>query len=172
MNDTTTAKGFFQTLFDFDFETFLTLKFLKVIYAIFTGLLLLGGAIWLVLLISTGETVPILMALFLVPVITLVYLVLTRISFELVALFFRIGENTSTMARSMAGGGVLPAAGPGGHPAAPAVQPSGPAPGRQALGGSQSGPAGRPNPGAAGQPGPAQGPQGGSSPFGGDGQNR
>lgn len=32
-----------------------------------------------------------------IPLVTLIYLILIRVSFDMIALFFRIGENTSLM---------------------------------------------------------------------------
>ncbi len=123
------AKGFFAALFDFGFTSFITLKFLKVIYAVLVGLILLGGLISFFALLSRGGFFVVL-ALVVAPVVTLVYLVLARVSLEAVALFFRIGENTSIMAgqASMTGGSPMgdgPLGGsPWGGPAGP--YPSGP----------------------------------------------
>jgi hypothetical protein len=127
MNDT--SKGFFQTLFDFNFTSFLTLKFLKIIYAVFTILLLVGGLIWFVALASASRGgAGILIPLIMVPVLTLVYLVLVRMSFELIALMFRIGENTSVMAAAFTGtqpAAAGPSAGPAGRPVPPTFRPGG-----------------------------------------------
>lgn len=97
------AKGFFAALFDFSFTSFITLRFLKVIYAILVTLILLGGLFFLIGALTQGAGAAIL-GLIAVPVVTLLYLVIARIYMELVALFFRIGENTSIMARASGGG--------------------------------------------------------------------
>lgn len=90
------AKGFFASLFDFGFTSFITLKFLRVIYGVIVVLILLTSVAILVASISQGGTYAVL-AIVVVPIVTLIYLVLTRVSLEIVALFFRIGENTSLM---------------------------------------------------------------------------
>jgi hypothetical protein len=97
------AKGFFGALFDFSFTSFITLKFLKVIYAVIVGLIGVGGFVVLVAAMTQGAATAI-AALILVPLLMLVYLVMARIYLELVALFFRIGENTSVMATSLSAG--------------------------------------------------------------------
>jgi hypothetical protein len=110
------AKGFFAGLFDFHLKTFITLKFLRVIYVVMVVLILLAGLVFFLTFAFRGG-LAILFALVVVPVITLFYLVLARIYVEVVALFFRIGENTSVMAQVLSGGGGAagsPAAGPGG----------------------------------------------------------
>jgi len=93
------AKGFFASLFDFGFTSFITLKFLRLIYGFLVVLILLTGVILLVAGLSQGGASAVLGILF-VPIITLIYLVLTRVSLEIVALFFRIGENTSLMVKA------------------------------------------------------------------------
>jgi hypothetical protein len=90
------AKGFFASLFDFGFTSFITLKFLRVIYGVVVVLILVTGVVLFVASISQGGIYAV-FAIVVVPIVTLIYLVLTRVSLEIVALFFRIGENTSLM---------------------------------------------------------------------------
>lgn len=96
------SKNFFAALFDFGFTSFVTLRFLKLIYAILVGLILLTGFIFFVALIFRGG-VSVILALVGVPIVTLFYLVLARVYTEMIALFFRIGENTSLIARGVGG---------------------------------------------------------------------
>lgn len=123
------TKGFFGALFDFGFTSFITLRFLKVIYALLVGLILLTGFVFFAGLLLRGG-VGVLLAIVGVPLVTLLYLVLARVYMEIIALFFRIGENTSVMAaaaeRAAPGGPAGPFPGPsyGGPfpgPAAPAA---------------------------------------------------
>lgn len=99
----TDARGFFATLFDLDFTSFLTMKFLRIIYAVLLGALLLMGLVYLIFGLSQGGVIAFL-SLLLVPVVTLIYIVLLRVGMEAIALFFRIGENTSKLVE-LAGGG-------------------------------------------------------------------
>jgi Domain of unknown function (DUF4282) len=123
------TKGFFAALFDFGFTSFITLKFLRVIYAILVCLILLVGVIFLVVGLSHGggDAVAV---IFVAPLTTLLYLIFVRIYMELIAMFFRIGENTSIMAAALAGQAPPPASGYGtGNfgPSGPYGGPSGPA---------------------------------------------
>jgi hypothetical protein len=93
------AKGFLASLFDFGFTSFITLKFLRVIYGVLVVLILLAGVGAFLGSILQGG-LYILIAIIIVPIVTLIYLVLTRVSMEMVALFFRIGENTTLMVAS------------------------------------------------------------------------
>lgn len=110
-NGSMQTKGFFAALFDFGFTSFITLKFLKVIYGVLTVLVLLVGLVFLLAGLSKGGGTAVL-SLVGAPVVTLLYLVFIRISMEVIALFFRIGENTSVMATALAGQ-TPPPAGPG-----------------------------------------------------------
>ena len=113
------AKGLFAGLFDFGFTTFITLKFLRVIYIVLMVLILLGGLVFFLRLLFEGGA-SVVLAIVVVPFVTLLYLVFARIYMELIALFFRIGENTALLAAHAGGppaGGPL-GSGPGG-PAPP-----------------------------------------------------
>lgn len=138
----TDAKSFIGGLFDFSFTTFVTLKFLRVIYGILVVLILLGGLAFLLRALSLGG-VGVVLGLIFVPLGTLLYLVFARMWMELIAVLFRIGENTSTLVALMSPG----AGGPGG--------PGGPLPGGAPWGGGQGGPAPQaPYTGGPGQGGP------------------
>lgn len=90
------AKGFFASLFDFGFTSFITLRFLSVIYGVAVVLILLTSGALLAASLSQGGMYAVL-AIVVIPIVMLLYLVVTRVSLEIVALFFRIGENTSLM---------------------------------------------------------------------------
>jgi len=120
------AKGFFASLFDFGFTSFITLKFLRLIYGVLVVLILLGGVVVFLGSISQGG-IYILVAIVIVPIVTLIYLVLTRVSMEMVALFFRIGENTNLMVAAAGSAGPTsegPRSGLGPYPG-PTGPPSG-----------------------------------------------
>ncbi len=100
------------------------------------GLIALGALVFLVVGLSQGGGEA-LATLIVVPAVAFVYLVIVRISMEAVALFFRIGENTSAL---VAAAGLPPSGGygqvgpghggtgPAGHAGAsePPARPSGP----------------------------------------------
>jgi hypothetical protein len=90
-------KGFFATLFDFSFTSFVTLKFLRVIYAIAVVAIGLATLVWMGIIGSQGG-ILVLVALVLGPLAGLLYLISVRVGFEVIAVLFRIGENTSVLA--------------------------------------------------------------------------
>jgi hypothetical protein len=102
------TKGFFAGLFDFGFTSFITLKFLRIIYALVVALILLVGLIALIAGLSQGGATAV-ASILLVPLGALLYLVFTRVTMEVIALFFRIGENTSVMAAAATGQAPPPA---------------------------------------------------------------
>lgn len=121
------TKGFFSGLFDFGFTSFITLRFMKVIYAILVVLILLAGAIFLIGGLSAlvnGEASGLLL-LIVAPLVTLLYLVMARIWMEMIALFFRIGENTSIMASAVQGPGGGTTVGAAGGPSGSTPPPPG-----------------------------------------------
>jgi hypothetical protein len=103
------TKGFFAALFDFGFTSFITLKFLRVIYTILVCLILVVGLIFLIYGLSQGGG-PAVAFILVAPLVTLLCLIFVRIYMELIAMFFRIGENTSIMAARLSGQAPPPAA--------------------------------------------------------------
>lgn len=99
----TQSKGFFGSLFDFGFTSFITLKFLRVIYAVVVVLIILTGLFLVVRGLTQGGAGAV-FGLVIAPILTLLYLVLARIYLEVVAVLFRIGENTTIMARALGAG--------------------------------------------------------------------
>ncbi len=114
-------RGFLASLFDFGFTTFVTLRFLKVIYGIVMVLIGLGALGVFVSLASQGAGSAVL-ALVLVPIGALLYLVFARIYLELIALLFRIAESTARIDQHLTAGGGAGPAGPG-SPAGYVSQP-------------------------------------------------
>lgn len=74
----------FPSHFDFSFTTFIALRFLKVIYAIAVGLVILFGAIMFFALASKGG-MGALLALIIVPLGVLFYLMTIRVYMEIIA---------------------------------------------------------------------------------------
>lgn len=113
----TDSKGFFAALFDFEFKTFITVKFVKVIYIVLMAVLFLSAALYFLLALvvgfsDDGSPLLILVALIFIPLITLVYLVFLRLFMEAIVVFFRIGESTSAMAAALPSSGTSAGAPP------------------------------------------------------------
>jgi hypothetical protein len=95
-----------------------------VIYTFLVCLILLVGLLFLVIGLSQGGGTAVVVS-FLAPLATLLYLIFVRIYMELIAMFFRIGENTSIMAAKLTGQAPPPAApGYGYDPGAPTGPPT------------------------------------------------
>lgn len=88
-----TSKGFLAALFDFEFKTFIALKFIKVIYIIAIALVGLGGVVVFFTALANNQIGAALAAL----VFMFFYLVGIRVWLEVIALLFRIGEDTSAI---------------------------------------------------------------------------
>ena len=96
------SKGFFAALFDLKFQSFVTLRFLSVIYVLVLVAIGLAALFWFIALATQGAG-PALLGLVVVPIITVIYVIFARMSLEVIAVLFRISENTTRMVA--AGGG-------------------------------------------------------------------
>ncbi len=86
-------KSFFAGLFDWDFKQFVALKFIKVIYIIGAIVIALGAISFIVAGFSRSFGAGIWAAI--VALIGgLLYLIFFRVWLEVIAMLFRIGENT------------------------------------------------------------------------------
>jgi Domain of unknown function (DUF4282) len=146
-------KGFFGSLFDFSFDSLVTTKIIRVLYALSVVLFTIGGLIFLITGLASGRASGKIFALIAVPLFYLVYLTATRVWMEVLIVVFRMGDDIRAI--RMSGGGLGPRAVPGG-----------PAPVGPYSGGPYSGvpPAGRPPGGPP--PGPPPGPPAGGPPTG------
>lgn len=95
--------GFFQALFDTSFTDLITMRFLKVIYMLVLVLSALGllVAVLGAFAVDAGQGF-----LFLIVggAAWLLYVILIRVSLEVIAVLFKIGDNTERMANSLGGG--------------------------------------------------------------------
>ncbi|MCX5287092.1 MULTISPECIES: DUF4282 domain-containing protein [unclassified Streptomyces] len=92
----TPAKGFFAGLFDFGFTTFVTPKVIKFAYVVITIII---GISWIVSIASgfrhsSGWGI---LALVFGPLVALLWLIVYRITFELVMVIFSIGSDVHTI---------------------------------------------------------------------------
>lgn len=111
--------GFFSSLFDFSFTSFITTKLIKVLYV----LALIAVGVWALALLIAGLSRGGAAAFFSIVGAVLGFffgVIYVRVLLELIIVVFRVGENTATMARAL-GGQAWP--GGGAPPAAPPAQP-------------------------------------------------
>jgi hypothetical protein len=113
-----TNQTFFGTLFDTSFSSFITTKFIRVLYVVLI-LLVAVGSLFGVFGVSTAlsEFMPwviaFVLALPVTAVLFLVYVILARIWLEIIIVVFRMAENIQKMAdRSAAGSSGGGGAGP------------------------------------------------------------
>ncbi|CAM3196828.1 DUF4282 domain-containing protein [Stackebrandtia soli] len=90
-------KGFFSSLFDFTFKSFVTPKVIQIYYVVALIVIGLAGLGMLLSFLISGEPVLIIIGIIVVPLVIFIYLLLVRMGLELVANIFRIGENIQAM---------------------------------------------------------------------------
>jgi len=97
------AKGFFESLFDFSFTSFITSKIIKMLY----GLSIAGAALLALVLITAGFNVSagtgLFTLIFLAPLVFLLGVIYSRVILELVIVLFRISEHAAEIARQTQG---------------------------------------------------------------------
>lgn len=93
------AKGFVKSLYDFKFAHFVTPKLLRFFYAFFVIVLTIGAGLFMLASLASGDSGAVFVGLFIIPIGYFVYLILTRIYFELVAALFRIADDLRAIRR-------------------------------------------------------------------------
>jgi len=90
-------RGFFSSLFDISFTSFITSKIIKVIYV----LLMIVLAIAVVVLVIQAQNMPSptpILAIVVAPIVFFLYLMLIRMQLEILIVIFRISENVRDIA--------------------------------------------------------------------------
>lgn len=93
-----TERGFFSRLFDFSFESFITPSIIKVLFIIYIVVVGLGALAMAVAAFTQSTVLGILTLLILAPIGAFLYILLGRVSLELIIILFRIHDNTEQMA--------------------------------------------------------------------------
>ncbi len=91
------SKGFFESLFDFSFTSFITTRIISVVY----GLLIAAGALAALSIIIgalQSGALPILLAIIAAPFVFLLYVVIARVYCEVIIVLFKIADNTAILA--------------------------------------------------------------------------
>lgn len=91
------AKGFFGALFDFSFSSYITLKFIKLIYVVVTVVIGLMVVIFLITALASGSTGTIVLGIIVAPLFGLFFLIYARIMLEIIAIIFAIGGDTANI---------------------------------------------------------------------------
>lgn len=109
------AKGLLGSLYDFNFSSFIATKIIKFVYALLVIVYSIGALVAFIFGIASGKPGTILFSLIFVPLLYLVYLIMTRIWMEILFVIFRIGEDVRQICVN--GGGFRSAGPPTGPPA-------------------------------------------------------
>jgi hypothetical protein len=89
-------KGFFGSLFDFSFETFVFPRVISVIYGIVVVVIALAYLFFVVGAFSRGAAAGV-GALVLGPIVAVLYLIMVRAWMEVAIVMFRIHDDVRTM---------------------------------------------------------------------------
>lgn len=92
------GKALIKSLYDFNFDHFVTPKILRFFYALSVILLSLAAVIFFIAMLTQGAE-GIILAIIFVPIGYLVYLIMIRIYFELISALFRIADDLRAIRR-------------------------------------------------------------------------
>lgn len=87
------AKGLLRSLFDFSFTNLITIKIIRFVYALIVVLYTIGAVGLFIAGLASGTAIGVFAALILVPLGYLVYLILSRMTMEILIVVFRIGDD-------------------------------------------------------------------------------
>lgn len=93
------SRGFFTSLFDFSFRSFVTSRVIGILYVISIIVLVLDSIFWIALAFRLNTALGVLTLLIIAPLIFFLMLISVRVLLEIVVILFRIAENTSEMVR-------------------------------------------------------------------------
>lgn len=114
------AKGFFGSLFDYSFSSFITSRIIKVLYVLTTIVVALWTLVIILVAFKASSTLGILALLIGGPIFFLIAMIYARVGLELLIVLFRIHENVHEINQR--------AGGASGTPVAPAPPPTEPGP--------------------------------------------
>ncbi len=92
-----TRRGFFGSLFDLSFTSLITTKIIKVLYLLSIFLIGLTALVFVIAAFHQSSTVGLLVLVVVAPIMSMFYLIYTRVILELVIALFRIMENTGEL---------------------------------------------------------------------------
>jgi hypothetical protein len=96
----TSQAGFIQSLFDFQLRHYITLRVLRVLYAISTVITVIVGVVFFLTIIFTimpDDPAIGFLLLIITPLAMLLYLIIIRLYVESLANLQRVGDNTQRM---------------------------------------------------------------------------
>lgn len=123
------VEGFFRSLFDYSFSSFVTPRIIKILYVLAT----ITIGLWTLFIVLAGFNVSsgagLLTLVIIGPLFFVLSMIYARVLLELVIVFFRINGNVQEIRDERVGGAPQPAPAPEPPPApAPVLAPTVPAP--------------------------------------------
>jgi hypothetical protein len=106
------AKGFFGSLFDYSFSSYITPRIIKVLYILATVLVALWTVVFILLAFRASSTLGILVLLIGGPIYFVIMMIWTRVLLEFFSAFFRIHEDVRELNLRAGGAEVAPTAAP------------------------------------------------------------
>lgn len=97
MQPTTSVKSVLSSLFDVEFSSLITTRVIKLVYVVFLVLVSVFSLFFLLASLAQGGG-PALFALVVAPLGWFFYVVMMRVSLELVIVLFRIGDDVRSLA--------------------------------------------------------------------------
>jgi len=120
-------KSFFASLFDVDFQSFITPRIVKVLYVLTMVVFGLAALAYVVWAFTESIVFGLLMLVIIAPLTFLLYLIYTRVVLEIFLAIFRIMESNFELValqrQALAGGGPPP---PPTYPSSPPPAPTSP----------------------------------------------
>jgi hypothetical protein len=104
------AKGFFGSLFDYSFSSFITSRIVKVLYVLTTIVVALWTLVIILLAFKASATLGILALLIIGPIFFVIAMIYVRVGLELLMVIFRIHENVEEINQRAGGARGTPVA--------------------------------------------------------------
>ncbi len=92
-----TQRGFLRSLFDLSFTSLIATRIIKVLYVLSMLAIGLSALVFIIAAFHQSRGAGIVVLIFVAPLVSLFYLVWTRVLLELFIALFRIMENTSEL---------------------------------------------------------------------------
>ena len=91
------AKGFFKSLYDFKFDSLITLRLIRWLYRIIVIVDSIAAVVGFVVLMAAHSSITIIIALIAVPIGYVFSLIYWRVSLELIMVVFKIGADVRSI---------------------------------------------------------------------------
>jgi hypothetical protein len=91
--------AFIRSLYNFRFTEFITPQMIRFFYGFSVVVLTIIAVIYLIAAFASGDETAIILGLIGIPIIYFIYVIFTRIAFELIAIVFRMADDLRAIRR-------------------------------------------------------------------------